>query len=111
MYRVELKPLSVNAAWKGRRMRSHLYNAYEKTLMLILPKVNIELDKKKRYQITLKWGFSSASSDWDNPIKPTQDVIAKKYGFNDKLIKRAIVEVENVKKGKEYFEFNIEEIN
>lgn len=110
MIRINIKPLSVNEAWKGRRKRSHLYNTYERDLMFLLPKMNIILNPKLKYQITLKWGFSSASSDWDNPIKPTQDVIAKRYGFNDKLIKRAIIDVENVKKGQEYFEFKIEEI-
>ncbi len=108
--RINIKPLSVNDAWKGKRYRTDKYLKYCRDLSLILPNVKILLDENKKYQIYLKWGFSSASSDWDNPIKPTQDVIAKKYGFNDKLIKKGIVEVEQVKKGSEYFEFEITEI-
>lgn len=110
MIKVNIKPLSVNDAWQGRRRKTKEYRQYEEDLMLILPNVKIELDKKKRYQIILRWGFSSSASDWDNPIKPTQDCIAKRYGFNDKLIHKGVVEKELVKKGKEYFEFNIIEL-
>ena len=60
------------------------------------------------YQIYFKFGFSSKLSDWDNPIKSCQDAIAKKYKFNDKLIRRGVVETEIVPRGKEYFEFKIE---
>jgi Holliday junction resolvase RusA-like endonuclease len=111
MIRVKIKPLSVNDAWKGQRFRSNDYKQYEHDVLLMLPNnIKIELKPNENYQITFKFGFSSASSDWDNPIKPLQDIIAKKYGFNDKRIKRGVVDVEKVKKGNEYFEFNIEKI-
>ena len=38
-------------------------------------------------------------------------ILSKKYGFNDKLIKKGIVEIEQVKKGYEFLEFKIENIN
>lgn len=104
-YRVNVKPLSVNNAWKGKRYRSKKYDSFEALVKSQLPQ-KIELPEPP-YTIHLKFGFSSAASDWDNPIKPTQDVIAKKYGFNDKLIKKGIVETEQVPKGKEYFEFEL----
>lgn len=110
MIRIKIKPLSVNDAWQGRRFKTDAYKNYERDLMYMLPKAKIELVPSKSYQIHFKFGFSSAASDWDNCIKTTQDCIAKRYGFNDKLIKRGIVDVVSVKKGKEYFEFNIEEI-
>lgn len=59
------------------------------------------------YQIYLKFGFSSKASDWDNCIKQVQDALAEKYSFNDKLIRRGVVDTEIVQKGKEYFEFEI----
>ena len=59
------------------------------------------------YQIYLKFAFSSASSDWDNCVKQAQDIIAEKYNFNDKLIRRGVVETVIVKKGFEYFEFEL----
>ena len=102
--RVNVKPLSVNEAWKGRRYKTDKYLAYETELFYKLPKITLP---KPPYEVYFRFGFSSMSSDWDNPVKPTQDVLSKKYGFNDKLIKRAVVETEKVKRGDEYFEFEI----
>lgn len=104
MPRISIKPLSVNDAWMGRRFKSKAYSAYEKLVLLTLKPMTLPLPP---YEIYLKFGFSSSASDWDNCIKPLQDCLSKKYGFNDKLIKRGIVETEIVKKGFEYFEFEI----
>ena len=62
------------------------------------------------YFIHFVFGFSSVSSDWDNCIKTTQDCIAEKYNFNDKLIRRGLVDIEIVPKGKEFFTFKIEHL-
>lgn len=109
MTRIELKPLSVNEAWKGRRFKTEDYKKYERNLLLMLPK-KLEIPEPP-FLITFKFGFSSSASDWDNCIKTTQDVLAKKYKFNDKLIRKGIVETEIVPKGKEYLEFKIETLN
>lgn len=71
----------------------------------MLPK-HIELPEPP-YRIYLKFGFSSALSDWDNSIKNFQDLVSEKYGFNDRLIRAGVVETEQVKKGYEYIEFKI----
>lgn len=42
-----------------------------------------------------------------NTSPPFQDILSKKYGFNDKLIRKAVVETEIVKRGNEYAEFEI----
>lgn len=102
--RIYIKPMSVNEAWQGRRYKTDEYELYSLELKIKLPKVELP---EPPYEIYLKFGFSSPLSDWDNPIKPTQDIIAKKYGFNDKLIKRGIVEKELVSKGKEFIEFEL----
>lgn len=104
MIRVNIKPLSVNEAWKGRRFKTDKYGIYQNTLLWILPKIKIP---PPPYEIHFRFGFSNASSDWDNPVKPTQDILAKKYGFNDKQIRRAVVEKEIVGRGNEYIEFEI----
>ena len=98
------KPLSVNTAWKGHRYRSDEYKSYQKALDYMLPEITLP---EPPYELYFKFGFSSASSDFDNPIKPTLDCIAKKYKFNDKLIKRAVIEIGSVEKGKEFFEFSL----
>jgi len=98
-------PLSVNKAWKGTRYKTDTYKNYEKFLMWKLPK-KIDLPAPP-YEIHFEFGFSSSLSDWDNPCKPLQDILQKKYKFNDKLIKRAVVDVVDVEKGQEYFTFKI----
>jgi hypothetical protein len=102
---VPIVPLSVNAAWKGERFRSEKYKEYSKVFTYMLP--NKVVLPKPPFEIRFWFGLSSSCADWDNPIKPNLDLIAAKYGFNDKLIKRGIVEVEEVKKGEEYVRFEI----
>jgi Holliday junction resolvase RusA-like endonuclease len=75
--------------------------------MLLLPKVVIPEGK---LSIELTFGFSSKASDWDNPIKPFQDILQKRYGFNDSRVYKATVTKEIVKKGKEFIEFSINKI-
>ncbi len=101
---INIKPMSVNEAWQGKRFKSEKYKLYEKQLPLLLKKIKLP---EPNYEIYFKFGFSSTLSDWDNPVKPTQDILAKYYQFNDKLIRRAIVEVVIVPKGKEFIEFDI----
>jgi len=97
--------MSVNEAWQGRRYKTPAYKQYERDVLFLLPK-KIDIPDPP-YEIHFKFGFSSKSSDWDNPVKPTQDIISKKYGFNDKLIRRAVIETEIVPRGREYFEFEL----
>lgn len=101
---VKIKPLSVNEAWKGRRFRSDAYKKYQSDLLYLLPKIVIP---EPPYVLHITFGFSSASSDNDNPVKPFQDVLQKKYKFNDKLVHRLIVDRSQVKKGEEFIEFEI----
>ncbi len=102
--RLDIKPLSTNESWKGRRFKSDKYKKYINDMMFLLRPVKIPPGYLELY---LKFGFSDSKSDLDNPLKPFIDCLEKKYGFNDKLIKRLIVEVEDVKKGHEFIEWDI----
>lgn len=102
--RMHIKPLSVNEAWKGRRFKTDKYKNYQSSVLFMLP--NIEVPRGE-IEILITFGFSSKASDFDNPVKPFVDCLQKKYGFNDKMIKRAVIMVDNVKKGEEYIEFKI----
>ena len=102
---IKIKPLSVNKAWRGRRFKTPEYNKYQRELLALLP--DIELPPSP-YTLRLRFGFSSKSSDIDNPVKLKIDILQKRYGFNDKLIYRLIVDREHVKKGNEYIHFEIE---
>ena len=108
MKKIQIKPISVNRAWKGRRFKTQEYKNFEDIMMWLLPKLKIPQGK---LEIDLKFGMSSKTSDLDNPVKQTLDCLQWKYGFNDKMIFKMLVEKEIVKKGEEYIGFEIRALN
>lgn len=105
--RVKIKPLSVNECWQGRRFKTAAYKAYEKELLYILPTLSVP---KPPYRVTYEFGMSNVQSDYDNPIKPLQDILQKKYGLNDSHIYEAIIRKVKVEKGADYLTVQIESI-
>lgn len=103
--RINIKPLSVNDAWQGRRFKSQDYKDYERELLFKLPKLVISRNKK--LSLYIKFGYSSKASDLDNGLKPLIDCLQKKYGFNDNKIYKLLVEKEDVNKGEEFIEWEI----
>ena len=102
--RINIKPLSSNEAWKGRRFKTPVYKKYERDVLLMLPRLKVPDGELIAYY---KFGFSSRNSDWDNPVKMIQDILQKKYGFNDNKIYKAVTCKEIVPKGQEYIEFSL----
>jgi len=100
--KINIKPLSVNQCWQGKRFKTPLYKKFEKILLKNLPNYNIP---DGLLELKLTFGLSSKNADWDNPIKPFQDILQKRYGFNDRYVYKAIVEKIDVKKGQEFIEF------
>ena len=100
--RVDIKPLSVNEAWQGRRFKSPKYKLWASEIGIQLPQWKKDLSKAKKLEVHLEFGFSNGASDIDNPIKPILDVLQQKYDFNDKIIYRLIADKVIVPKGKEY---------
>lgn len=107
MHHISIKPLSVNTAYKGRKLKTSDYLLYEKVVSILLPKIKMPLPP---YKVYYEFGFSNIQSDWDNPIKSFQDILQKKYGFNDKHIFEANVKKTLVRKGDEYIKFRIENL-
>lgn len=105
---LDIKPLSVNKAWQGKRFKTGDYEAYEKLMLLSLPAMRIP---DPPYRIYYEFGMSNKLADWDNPVKPTQDCLQKKYKFNDNEIYEAHVRKRVVKKGKEYIKIRIEHLD
>lgn len=95
--RVQIKPMSVNTAWKGRRYKTQEYIQYEQDLGYLLPNSWIFTGK-----LYIEFGFSSLLADIDNPVKPLLDIMQKKYGFNDRDITELHLKKIQVHKGKEY---------
>lgn len=109
MNRVNIKPLSVNKAWQGRRFKTQDYKDYEEELLYILPK--IEVPEGKKYKLKMLVGFSNRNSDLSNSIKQFEDVLCKKYGFDDRYIFEISMKKEIVKKGEEFISFSLTDID
>lgn len=105
-FNIDIKPLSVNEAWQGKRYKTQKYKKYESEVYVLLP--DCDIPEKGHLIIWLEFGFSAATSDWDNPIKPFVDILQMKYGFNDNRIVEGHVLKRKVKKGEEYIKFKIE---
>ena len=104
MNKLNVKPLSVNQCWQGRRFKTKEYKNYEKEVLLLLPKIK-ELEPP--FRIDIVFMFSNKLSDIDNPLKPILDIIQKKYGINDRDVYELNVKKEVVKKGMDGIMFNI----
>lgn len=102
--RIDIKALSSNQAWKGRRFRTDNYKSYEKELLLKLKPMEIPDGK---LELWINVGFSSKLSDIDNALKSFIDILQKKYDFNDNRIYKIVAEKCIVGKGEEYIGFGI----
>lgn len=104
MIRIDLKPLSVNEAWQGKRFKTKAYKKYELLLSVLLPKIKMP---EPPYEMYYEFGMGNILSDIDNPVKPLQDILQKKYGFNDREILKATIRKIKVPKGTDYIKFEI----
>jgi len=102
---IDVNPMSVNAAWQGRRRKTSRYLEYEAYLLDVLPNAYTVPPEGDLVGL-FHWGLSSIAFDWDNPIKPLQDILQKKYNFDDRRIFKAVVSKEKVDKGHEFITFD-----
>jgi Holliday junction resolvase RusA-like endonuclease len=105
-FTINIKPLSINEAFKGRRFRSDKYNLFIKNCLSQLP-VLIIIPDKLNIKLAIEFGFSSSRSDIDNCCKTFIDCLVKKYGVDDRYIYELHVFKKVVKKGDEYIKFKI----
>lgn len=104
---LDVKPMSVNKAWQGRRYKTKEYKEYERAMLHLLP--NIEFTFKGNITIDITFGFSNSTSDIDNPLKPILDILQKKYKFNDRCVYELHVKKEITKKKQEFIKIRIYE--
>ena len=105
---INIKPLSVNEAWKGRRFKTDKYKSYEMEMFYRLPSIKLPDPPLKVYY---EFGFSRTNCDIDNPVKTIQDILQKKYGFDDKDIFEMVVKKVKVKTGEEYLKFEFKNLD
>lgn len=106
--RLDIKPLTVNRAWKGQRFKTQEYKSFERSCLFLLPKISIP--EEGPICIVYRFGFSNPAQDVDGPVKMVTDILQKKFGFNDNRVYRMVLEKEVVPKGKEFIEIKITEI-
>lgn len=107
MIKLNIKPLSVNEAWQGRRFKTHKYDDFEKEVICSLPPLTLP---EEPYHLVLIFGMSNILSDVDNPVKTFMDCLQKKYRFNDKQVHKITAEKVKTKKGEDFISFLIEKI-
>ena len=107
MVQLNIKPLSVNEAFYGKKIRTSKHRLYEKNILFLLPKITIG---NPPFKLFIEFGFSSKSSDIDNPIKVFQDCLVKKYDFDDRDIYELHAKKIITKKGEEFIKFRIDEL-
>ena len=108
--KINIKPLSVNQAWQGRRFKTKSYQKFEQDLLFILPSNKYRFSNNAKLRVIYRFGFSNALSDLANPEKLITDILVKKYGFDDRQIYEMQLFKEVVKKGLEFIDFEIYEI-
>lgn len=104
MHRINVKPLSVNDAYTGRRFKTDDKKHFDKDVSIQLPKMSIP---EGMLEVRYIFGVYSKVSDCDNFIKAFQDCLSSNYGFNDNRIMKITAEKVYVSKGNEYIEFDI----
>ena len=104
---LDIKPLTVNEAYTGRKFKTPSHTKYRRDVCMLLPRLKIP---EGFLSLTLEFGFSNSMSDIDNPVKPFIDCLQEKYGFNDRVIKELYVKAYDVEKGKEYIKFDLREM-
>jgi Holliday junction resolvase RusA-like endonuclease len=101
MPRLNLKPLSLNLAYRGRRFATQELKDFKGSMMLLVPKMEIP---DGELALTVIYGTSKAS-DLDNLNKTFIDGLSEAYGFNDNRVYKIVMEKVPVKKGEEFIEF------
>lgn len=105
MKRIDLKPLSVNDAWRGRKFSTPAKKTYERRVKQELEWCILE-DCIAPYEIHFKFWIPKLQ-DYDNCIKVTQDILCEHFWINDRDIYKAVIEKVPVKAWQEYFEIEI----
>jgi len=104
MIKLDIKPLSVNEAYSGRRVKTEKYRVFEKEVWYSLPRGNVPRGK---LGLRVEFGFSNEGSDVDNGVKNFLDILQNKYTFNDKMVYEINAKKTITKKGEEFIKYEL----
>lgn len=90
-FAIDIKPLSVNRAWQGRRFSTREKKKYEEKLLLLLPR---KMEAGPYYRVHFDFHIKNCYRiDIDNLFKVTIDCIVKKGIIkDDRFIKKISAE-------------------
>lgn len=104
---IKTRPLSVNKCRQGRRYKTKDYLEYEKFIIDKLPNIFIP---SWPIRIDYEFWFSNPRADIDNIIKPLQDILQKRYWFDDNRVYEITIKKFIVAKWFEFIKFNLDKI-
>jgi len=107
--RTQAKPLSVNQAYYGKKIKTANYRAYEAQLAMNLPK-DLVIPDGVKLKLCIHVKYSSKASDIDNCLKPFIDILQTKYSFNDNRLYELRIRKHLVPKGEEEIVFFIDQL-
>lgn len=105
MKHINIKPLSTNRLFQGRRFRTRAYDVYKVDVLYLLGAWMPTIYPKMT--LHMRVGLSSKNADLDNTLKAFQDILQAKYKFNDSHIYRINAEKTDVAKGSEFIEVEL----
>ena len=107
MFSVDIKALSINEGYKGRKFKTSVHKLFKDRMDIALRKMDLpKLRPKEDFFINYIF-YTSTNSDVDNLIKLTQDAICEKLGIDDRYLSGLHARKVKVKKGQERIKFDI----
>lgn len=104
--RLDIKPISVNRLYKGRRFKTDEYKSYQAQWL----QIKKEVIEAERIDLYIAFYVSDIRSDLDNCLKAAIDMMQKRHGFNDMQIARIGADKVIVEKGKEGIFYHLREL-
>ena len=106
MYKLDIPPLSVNAAYKGRKFKTPDHTKFKTLIKPLLKRLKLEpMTEKQEFFVIYKF-YISATMDIDNPIKMFQDALCDILKTDDRYISGLYVRKIKVKRGNQKIEFD-----
>lgn len=107
---LDTRPLSVNQAWQGRRYKTKAYKQYERDISFLIPGKYKHNPLSGKLKVSYRWHLTHhATTDFDNPIKPIQDILQKNGVIeDDRFIYEA--NIEKIPSDENYVEIEIEKL-
>lgn len=90
---IPLKPISVNAAFQGKRYKTDECKRFDRDCQLVLMRYRGKIERFERYEVIYNLYLKNAAlTDWDNCIKILQDnLVTAGLISDDRKIYRATI--------------------